>query len=111
MDPLSLAAGVTDILALTSQTMNITRNYVNEVKHGKKTATYILQELGISHRNLAGLGAFLEDDSKRGSHVLMIPRYWCHAREASETGSQRQLQSLRKDSRRFLEKYDPSSGH
>ena len=101
MNPLSLAAGVAGLLVLTSQTV---RNYVNEVKHSKKTATYVLQEL--------------EPDLTRswkkavsGAHFMMIPRYWCHAREASETGSQRQLQSLRKDSRRLPEKYDPSSGH
>ena len=68
MDPLSLAAGVAGLVSLTGQTVNVTRAYVTEIKHGKEAATQMLQELDVLHFNLLRLDEFLKDEGKRGSY-------------------------------------------
>ena len=59
MDPFSITVGVASLVALAVQTIDVTRTYVHEAKHGKETAQQFLQELNVLYFNLSKLDAFL----------------------------------------------------
>ena len=63
MDPLSVLASVTGLVAFTAQTLKITRAFINDAKHGKQQATEMLRELTIIHFNLSRLSDFLRSPS------------------------------------------------
>ena len=62
MDPFSLAVGIASLVGLAAQTIDITKTYVHEAKHGKESAEQFLQELDVLHFNLSRLDAFLKHD-------------------------------------------------
>ncbi|CAF9932835.1 hypothetical protein IMSHALPRED_009001 [Imshaugia aleurites] len=62
MDPFSLVVGITGLLSLASQTIKLTKAYVQSTKHAKDTATEMLQELDVLHFNLSHLDKLLKSE-------------------------------------------------
>ena len=64
MDPLSLAACIAGLVSLAGATLDVTKPYIREVRHGRETAEEFLQELGILHFNLSRLDKFLRTENE-----------------------------------------------
>ena len=63
-DPFSITVGVASVVALAVQTIDVTRTYVHEARHGRDTAEQFIQELHVLHLNLSNLDNFLKSDVK-----------------------------------------------
>lgn len=85
MDPFSLVVGVSSLIALVTQTLNITTNYISGVKHSEAAASNLVKELEVLRSIVMRLDAFLrEESSKKHSlnftddSVLFQSTHACH---------------------------------
>ena len=49
MDPISLAFGITSLVALSAQTLKLTKQYIHGVKHASEAAKSLATELQLLH--------------------------------------------------------------
>ncbi len=65
MDPFSLVVGVSSLIALVTQTLNITTNYISGVKHSEAAASNLVKELEVLRSIVMRLDAFLREESSK----------------------------------------------
>ena len=85
MDPFSLAVGISGIVALTAQTLKLTRTYFHGVRTSSKAAASLAKELETLQSTLARLEEFLRsEDAKRhtfsGTSVLVSSTGACQSK-------------------------------
>ena len=66
MDPFSLTVGITSLVALTAQTLNLTKKYFHGVKNASKSAAELSAQLHFLRSILSRLDELLRGDDAKG---------------------------------------------
>lgn len=74
MDPLSLAASIGGLVALTARTLQVTRTFTHDSRHGKEAAAELLNELVVLEFNLSRLDQLLRspDSELKFEHTSVL---------------------------------------